>query len=174
MGGRRPPHRHAISPVIRRGLPLLAAFALAAGACRTPDAPRDQAAAVTRDQFRQLEWITGTWRGSGGQYPAFFEQYELVNDSTLRMRSFADSTLAAPTDSSIIAWRDGIVESRSPRSAYVARAFTPSSVSFIKRSTVGGGFTFTRVSADEWTATLHPAEPGREPVVYTMRRIGPP
>ncbi|HET7602984.1 MAG TPA: hypothetical protein VFK36_08205 [Gemmatimonadales bacterium] len=149
------------------------ALILLGAACRPAGTPQNQAAAVTREQFRQLEWITGTWRGSGGEYPAFFEQYELINDSTLRMRSFADSTLASATDSSIIAWRDGIVESRSPRSTYAARAFTPTSVSFIKRGVAGGGFTFTRVSSDEWTATLHPAEPGREPVVYTMRRMGP-
>jgi hypothetical protein len=152
--------------------PIVVLIFLAA-ACRPADAPQNQAAAVSRDQFRQLQWITGAWRGSGGEYPAFFEQYELIDDSTLRMRSFADSTLASATDSSTIAWRDGIVESRSPRSTYVARAFTPTSLSFIKRGAAGGGFTFARVSADEWTATLHPAEPGRDPVVYTMRRMGP-
>ncbi len=142
-------------------------------ACAAPDAPPRQAASVTREQFRQPEWITGTWRGSGGDYPAFFEQYELINDSTLRMRSFADSALGTVTDSSMITWHDGIIESWSPRSTYVAIALAPDSIRFIRRGQARGGHTFTRVSADEWTATLHLAEPGREPVVYTMRRIRP-
>jgi hypothetical protein len=126
---------------------------------------------VSRQQFRELRWIAGTWRGSGGAYPAFFEEYKVLDDSTIKMRSFSDSTLRVPTDSSMIEWRNGSVQSRSASRTYVVVTFTPSSVRFARPGAAAGGHTFTRVSADEWTATLHPAAAGGQPTVYTMRRI---
>jgi hypothetical protein len=130
-----------------------------------------QRASVTRPQFQELRWLVGVWRGSGGAYLAFFEEYRLVNDSTIRMRAFADSTLSVVSDSSTIAWRDGAVESRSARSVYDAVEVTPTSIRFARRGDERGGHTFTRVSADEWTATLDPAAPEGQPTVYVMRRI---
>ena len=38
-------------------------------------------AAVSLDEFRQLQWIAGTWRGSGGAYPAFYEEYRFIGKS---------------------------------------------------------------------------------------------
>src|SRR5688500_206734 len=44
---------------------------------------------VTPAQFRDLRWLEGTWRGrmSNGKY--FYERYERVNDSTIRIIHFA-------------------------------------------------------------------------------------
>ena len=148
---------------------VASAFVLSLGA--PAEEPQQDPANVTRQQFRQLQWIEGTWRGSGGAYPAFFEEYRRLNDSTIQMRSFSDSTLRVATDSSVIEWRNGRVQSRSVRSTYIAVTFTPSSVRFAQPGSAGGGHTFTRASADEWTATLHPASPGGQPTVYTLRRI---
>ena len=139
------------------------------GACRP--ASQSPPATVSRDQFKQLEWIAGTWRGSGGAYPAFFEQYRFINDTTILMRSFADSTLRATTDSSVIAWRGGAIRSGSDRSPSVVVEFSPTSVRFMQPGAAAGGYTFTRVSADEWTATLHPTTSGGQATVYVMRRI---
>ena len=128
-------------------------------------------ASVTRPQFQSVRWLVGVWRGSGGAYPAFFEEYRLLNDSTIRMRAFTDSTLSVISDSSTIAWRDGAVESRSARSVYEAVEVTPTSIRFARQGAERGGHTFTRVSADEWTATLDPATPDGQPTVYVMRRL---
>ena len=141
-----------------RLLAACAFTALLAAATQSP--PQQAAAAVTRQQFRQLQWIAGTWRGSGGAYPSFFEEYRVLDDSTIAMRAFSDSTLRTTTDSSIIEWRNGRVQSRSGRSTYVAVTFTPTSVRFGRPGVAGGGHTFARVSANEWTATLHPASAG--------------
>jgi len=139
---------------------------LAVTACES-----QQRASVTRPQFQQLRWLVGVWRGSGGAYPAFFEEYRLINDSTIRMRAFADSTLSVVSDSSTIAWREGAVESRSARSVYDAIEVTPTSIRFARQGAERGGHTFTRVSTDEWTATLDPATPDGQPTVYVMRRL---
>ena len=76
------------------------------------------------------------------------------------MRSFSDSTLRVPTHSAMIEWRNGGVQSRSARSTYVVIAFTPTSVRFARPGAAAGGHTFSRVSADEWSATLHPSSAG--------------
>lgn len=153
---------------MRTSLLFPVASIIVLGACRA--ASQSPAATVSREQFKQLEWIAGTWRGSGGAYPAFFEEYRFVDDTTIRMRAFADSTLRTVTDSSVIAWRDGKIQSRDN----VVVEFSPTSVRFKRPSATAGGHTFTRVSADEWTATLHPAQSGGQATVYVMRRIGAP
>jgi hypothetical protein len=134
-------------------------------------APSPSPASVTKQRFRQLQWIAGQWRGSGGSYAAFFEEYRVLDDSTVGMRSFSDSTLRTATDSSVIEWRNGRVQSRSARSTYVAVEFTSTTVRFARPGAAGGGHTFSRVSANEWKATLHPASTGGQATVYTMRRI---
>jgi hypothetical protein len=126
---------------------------------------------VTLEAFRQLQWIAGTWRGSGGAYPAFFEEYRIVDDSTIQMRAFSDSTLQVTTDSSWIELRNGIVRKRGADRSYVAVALAADSVRFAQPGAPLGGHTFTRTSSDEWIATLHPSQPGGQATVYIMRRL---
>jgi hypothetical protein len=127
---------------------------------------------VTPGQFQQLQWIVGTWRGSGGNYASFFEEYRIIDDSTIGMRSFSDSTLAVVSDSSTIELRGGVIRSRSADGSYYdASEFTPTSIRFIRPGARSGGHTFFLVSDGEWTATLHPSEPQGQATVYTMRRI---
>jgi hypothetical protein len=148
---------------------LICVFAAALSCRAAPDSPR--AVAVTRAQFADLQWITGTWRGSGGAYQAFFEEYRAIDDSTLGMRAFSDSTLRVATDSSTIEWRNGTIQGRGGSSSYIVVELAPGSVRFMRAGATSGGHTFTRVSDDEWTATLHPGSPDGQPTVYTMRRI---
>ena len=49
---------------------------------------------------------------------------------------------------------------------------TATHVRFRQEGAASGGFTFSRVSNDEWTATLHPASANGRETVYVMRRIG--
>ena len=152
--------------------PLVIASVCGVLLAQTQERPPSPVSA-TRQQFKQLQWIAGTWRGSGGAYPSFFEEYRVLDDSTIKMRSFSDSTLRTATDSSSIEWRNGRVQSRSARSTYVVVALTPTTVRFARPNATGGGHTFTRVSANEWTATLHPGSAGGQPTVYRLRRIKP-
>ena len=130
-----------------------------------------QATAVTLEEFRQLQWIAGTWRGSGGAYPAFFEEYRIVDDSTIQMRAFSDSTLSVTTDSSWIEFRNGAVNSRGGGRTNIVVALAADSVRFAQPGATQGGHTFTRTSPDEWIATLHPSQAGGQATVYIMRRI---
>jgi hypothetical protein len=140
---------------------------LAIPACSAGQSP---GAKVTRDEFRQLQWLAGQWRGSGGNYPSFFEEYRFLDDSTIQMRSFSDSMLRTATDSSRIEWRGGMI--RSGSDGPVVTEFTTTSLRFMPPGAAAGGYTFTRVSDNEWTATLHPAAAGGTATVYVMKRIG--
>ncbi|HKS07694.1 MAG TPA: hypothetical protein VJR92_15435 [Gemmatimonadaceae bacterium] len=130
---------------------------------------------ITIAQFKKLTWFVGSWRGSGGNYPSFFEEYRLVNDSTVAMRSLSDSTFRTPTDSSFIELRNGRITSRGGGGVFSdAVAVTDTSVRFMRRGATTGGWTFTRVNADQWVATIHAANPGGRETVYVMRRVRKP
>ncbi len=158
---------------------LLATLTVAACSSAASDRQADStpaeavapAATVTLDQFRQMQWIVGSWRGSGGSYPAFFEEYRAVDDSTIQMRALSDSTFSTATDSSWIEFRNGTVGKRGNDRDYVVVGLSADSVRFARPGQASGGHTFTRVSADEWTATLHPSNAGGQATVYVMRRV---
>lgn len=157
----------------RSSFVLLAGVAAAAGAAplqsqqAQPAAPAT-AAPATLAQFRELRWLVGSWRGSGGDYPSFFEEYRLVNDSTLQMRAFPDSTFTTPNDSSIIEFRNGRITTRGGRN--VAVDIAAHRVTFMREGATAGGYTWERNSADQWTATLHPQRSDGRATVYVLRR----
>ena len=129
------------------------------------------AAYVMRQEFKQLRWITGKWQGSGLELAERFEEYTMRDDTTMVVRAYADSTFQVVTDSSTIEWHNDAVESRGAKGTYVAIAFSPSSIRFMRRGDWGGGHTFRLTSGDEWTATLHPQGRRGKPTIYTMRRV---
>ena len=155
-------HRHRI---------LLIVIAAACASNERGEEAAPAQASVSLEEFRQLQWIAGTWRGSGGAYPSFYEEYRVIDDSTIQMRAFSDSTFNVATDSSLIEFRSGAVQSRGAERTYIALAVTSDSVRFARAGVPLGGHTFTRTSADEWTATLHPSRADGQPTVYIMRRV---
>lgn len=146
----------------------VAAATLAAAPLAAQDATPAAAAPATLERFRQLRWLVGQWRGSGGDYPSFFESYRLVDDSTIQMRGHPDSTFTAATDSSIIAYRNGRITTRGGRN--VAVEIAPTRVKFMREGTTSSGYTWERNSADQWTATLHPQRADGRTIVYVLRR----
>jgi hypothetical protein len=126
---------------------------------------------VPLSRFRELTWLIGRWRGSSRWSPAFYEQYRFRDDSTIAMTAYTDSTFRSETaDSSIIEWRGGQVQSRTPRSTYEAIEFAPGRIRFRRGGATDGGHRFTRVTADEWTATIFPRGAGTDTTIFQMRR----
>ncbi|GMV04536.1 MAG: hypothetical protein AMXMBFR53_08160 [Gemmatimonadota bacterium] len=123
----------------------------------------------SREAFASLAWLEGRWVGSGGGFDAYYEEYRALNDSTWEQRTFPDSTFSTPDGTSTIEWRGGVilkrrggtVETRVARIAGDTARFEP---------VVAGrrGFTWFRVSRDEWRAVL---DRPTEPVVYTLKRF---
>lgn len=128
-----------------------------------------QAGAVSASAFRSLSWLHGKWIGSGGGFAAFYEEYRVLNDSTIEQFEHPDSTFSSTQPRSTISWRNGSankglaarVEARLTRIA-------GDTVRFESLRPGGGGFTWIRQSSNTWTAILD----GRSgPVVYTLRRV---
>jgi hypothetical protein len=129
-------------------------------------------AEVSREQFGALRWLVGDWRGSGGQYPAFFERYQWLNDSTIAQLSFSDSTFSVATDSSELERRGGSMQkSRDGVPQHVVTRISDDSLHFAPTSGRGGGFAWVKESPDRWTAILAPATEGGEPTIYRLERV---
>lgn len=128
-------------------------------------------ARVSPATFAALRWVVGRWRGSGGNYPSFFEEYSVVDDSTLRRRSFTDSTFSVANDSARFEYRNGGLHQVRGGRRYPATRFTGDTVRY-QHPGGGpmGGSMWVRHSADEWSATLD-AMQGAAPTVYVLRRI---
>jgi hypothetical protein len=157
--------------------PVLALAACALAACPPPLYPppaAPQAGRITVADFRKLRWIEGSWRGSGvGQAP-FYERYRFVDDSTLVVDAFPDSTLATVSESTRFELRGGTLANASATTRWVASRLDDRAVDFVPVVGVRNTFTWRFESPDRWTALLHwPASdtrPARD-ATYHMVRI---
>lgn len=148
-------------------LPLL----LACGSRGREDAPRpgEQARESalpapdtlrrTLADFHALRYLEGDWRGSGYAGGPFYESYRIVNDSTIQMTAWTDSTLATPRDQTQYMLRDGVIGTDD--GGRLVR-FDADGHHFQRGSS---SWTFRHVSANQWTARVGPS------TTYTMDRI---
>lgn len=126
------------------------AGAIAGNARRaTPAAVR-----TTIDQFRQLRWIEGRWRGAESGGAPFFEAYRFVDDSTIQQYTYADSTFSTASDSGLVRLRGDTVTSGWPVLRYVATAIAADSVHFAALPGAANDFTWRSAGAGGWTARL--------------------
>lgn len=139
-----------------------------------PAQGRGQATApgtVSLEQFQQLSWLVGRWRGSGRFVAAFYEQYRFRNDSTIAMTAYTDSTFQIETaDSSVIEWRNGHVRSRTARATNEVIDFAPTRIRFRRVGATDGGTQFERLSATAWTATVYPRGTSTDTTVLQLCR----
>ena len=113
----------------------------------------------TLAEFQALRYVEGDWRGSGYAGGPFFERYHFVNDSTIEMTAWTDSTLTTPAERKQYMLRDGIIQ-------------TDDGGRLVRVDADGHHFqrgssrwTFRQVSSDRWTARVGPS------TIYTMDRI---
>ena len=148
----------------------IAAFVVAATAAPPVSAQNPASAGrprATSANFRDLRWLEGTWRGrmSNGKY--FYERYERVNDSTIRIIHFPDSTLKTRGEIETITLRGGTISHGQAN----ALRFSANEIAFARPTQSTPDFTFTRTGAG-WTATIHRAE--GPATVYQMQRWAAP
>ena len=109
--------------------------------------------------FQALRYLEGDWRGTGYAGGPFYESYRFVNDSTIEMTAWSDSTMTAPRERSEYALRSG--EIRTGSGGRLARV-DENGHHFQSGSST---WTFRQVSPDRWTAQVGPS------TTYTMDRI---
>ena len=139
-----------------------------------PKAIAGTAVAVSKAQLNSLRWIEGTWRGSGGGVPAFAEAYKFVNDTTIEISFFTDSTATKVTGTGKILLTAGQLFYAGNGTEYAATKIAPNAVTFIPKGTNGKNqLEWTMTSPTQWTASLKGGTGEVTPTVvtYTMAKI---
>jgi len=155
-------------------------YVLIVASCRKEKAPEEEQAGPVQpaagsysvQDFGQLRWLEGSWRGRMPDGGYFFERYRVQDDSTIVMHGFPDSTLTRATDSARITLREGkIVDEGGTR--WVATRLDSNVVDFTSEKNASSGFSWARESQDRWKATLRSLNRERQPqtTVYQMERI---
>ena len=126
-------------------------------------------AQVTAAQFARLRWLAGSWRGRMPDGKHFYERYAFVNDSTIAVSYFADSTFARATGADSVVLRDGRVRFCGATAVRVDDA----GVDFTG-ATGASGFAWS-LRAPGWRATLRRTGRDGRPysVVYEMTPVAP-
>jgi len=109
--------------------------------------------AYSRADFLSLKWLEGDWRGTGGRQ-AFYEGYELVNDSTIRIRYYADSTRAATSRTGSVFYSDGAIYHEADGASWVAVELDSAGIEFVPHMGAQNSFRWNRLSPETWEAVL--------------------
>jgi hypothetical protein len=138
-----------------------------------PDVPLTvNAARVPAGALKQLTWLLGTFRGTGSDTTReiFFERNALVDDSTLIVLSFHDSTLTEADTTRYELRRDSLTNLGDGR--YIATAFSADSVTFGPLANVNNFFTWRKGVDSSWFAFIFPfGSPSARVQIYKMTRI---
>ena len=110
---------------------------------------------LTPADLSKLHWIEGTWRGTGGDVPPFYERYKFESDSTLVVETLSDETLSKVSDTSRFELKDGHFGSNDGASGSVATALDDNSITFAPLGKASNSFRFQRESANSWKAILN-------------------
>jgi hypothetical protein len=127
---------------------------------------------LTAKDLQALRWIEGSWRGTGGGVPAFFERYHFENATTLVMESLENDKV---TGTSKYELRNGEFWTGTGTAGQVATAFDSTSITFEFVARQRGGYKWERVNDNAWRAVLMVPASGSRPAgerVYQMERIG--
>ena len=127
-----------------------------------------QTARFSAKGFGNLRWLEGDWRGQTPAGGYFYERYHFTDDSTIAMRGFEDSTFTRANDSATIVFRGGAVIDRGPKARWSATRLDAKGIDFAPVEGATNHFTWTRESANKWTAAIRPVQ--GKPTVYQMER----
>ena len=173
---------HSLSATVARWLIVSCLTLVILGACSggakqiadsssaRAGAPVTEAKHFSARDFAMLRWMEGDWRGQIANGGYFYERYKFADDSTIAMRGFEDSTFRRPNDSATIVFRGGVVTDRG-KAQWSATRLDANGIDFAPVGGATNEFSWNRVSADKWTATIRPAS--GNPTVYQMERVRP-
>ena len=127
-------------------------------------------ASITAEGLQKLKWIEGSWRGTGGGVPAFFERYTF-DGTTLVVESLTDGKV---TDTSRFELKNGEFRTGAAGAGSVAIALDDKGITFGNDQPNRGTYRWQRETADMWKAILQwPASGNRAAGerIYTMERV---
>lgn len=173
--------RHKYELLLVVPLAILMIFAACAGvksnnaapSASTQAKPSPKPLPMTVADLAKLRWIEGSWRGTGGGVPAFYERYKFENDSTLLVETLTDETLSKVSEESRFELKDGHFGHSEAESGSVATAFDGNSITFSPLGKARNSFRFQRESDNSWKAILNWTDKDGAPKerVYLMERM---
>jgi hypothetical protein len=153
----------------RFGALAVCAVCLTAGlAARQSAAPKPRQ--LTAADLKNLRWIEGSWRGTGGGVPPFFERYRFESPTMLIVESLEGEKV---TSTSRYELKDGEFSTGSDAARAIATALDDKSITFEFVARQRGSFRWERVSPDSWKAVLNWPAANSRPAgerVYQLER----
>jgi hypothetical protein len=122
----------------------------------------------TRIEFQSLRWLEGDWQGTGGQRP-FYERYDMLNDSTIQIHYYVDSTRTEERGRGSVFLSQGVIYHTADGATWVAVQLDSTGIHFAPYRGADNSFRWTRISPTAWEAVLQ-FEGGRE-ARYELTRI---
>ena len=119
------------------------------------------------DEFAQLQFLEGRWKGESPDGKAFFEQYDRPEPTVFQSRRFLDAGFTEHTDGATISFKDGEVVSQWNEFTWRASRIAQDSADF-EPTNAPSRFTWRRVDAATLEATQHWTAEGKEQT-YTLR-----
>lgn len=134
----------------------------------------DDLVKVTTEEFQHLDWVTGTWRGTGGgESEPFFENYEFIVDHTIRFRTYENSAMTKQNSVGEIKLVNDTITYKSGDFIWKATAIGEGMIKFSPWQNVSNSFVWTKTSEDAWKAVLiYPRKDQTdEKVTYILKRL---
>jgi hypothetical protein len=130
---------------------------------------------IVAADLKKLRWIEGSWRGTGGGVPTFYERYRFENDSTLVVEGLADETLKQVNDASRFELKDGHFGYNNGDTGSVAVALDDNGITFGPTGKSRNFFRWQRESENVWKALLNWTDKNGAPKerIYVMERWPP-
>jgi hypothetical protein len=123
----------------------------------------------------KLRWLEGTWKATAPGEREFYERYRFVNDSTIEITYYGDSTFSRETGNGRVYLSVGRVYHTSGPGRWGATTIDTSGIYFVPQVNAHNTFSWSYQSKDAWTATMRSGYSGRERVtVYQLQRVKPP
>ncbi|WP_017730860.1 hypothetical protein [Nafulsella turpanensis] len=119
--------------------------------------------------LQELSWMEGAWKGMAGSSP-FFERYELVNDTLIRIDYYADSTLREIEASGNLFLEEGTLFHTYGQSKWKMTQNEGRTWCFEPVVNASNSFCWTFIDKDSWSARLMSSGKTSD---YLMKRISP-
>jgi hypothetical protein len=122
----------------------------------------------------KLHWMEGTWKATAPGERTYYERYHFVNDSTIQITYYSDSTFTRETGNGRVYLSVGRVYHTFGPGRWGATSIDTTGVYFIPQVNAHNTFAWSYRSPNSWTATMRSGYSGRERVtVYQLQRVAP-
>jgi len=160
--------------VIAAGVAVTAGSVPIASAAAQSQRGQPTTAFGTKD-FGKLRWVEGAWKATAPNERTYYQRYRFLNDSTIEITTYGDSTLSRETGGGRVYLSVGRVYHTFGPGRWGATSIDTTGIYFVPQVNAQNTFAWSRQGPDTWTATMRSGYSGHERVtVYQMQRVKTP